>query len=124
MTMNIPDPPAYVVVLASGGLDSTTLAYHLRDMGAKARLLSFDYGQRHARELECASPEVRPSDCRRSADLWRPVRPASRAPGSAWQWSAGRSRAGRPRLRSVAHGLEIEVYMPRVTWETTQRLVA
>jgi 7-cyano-7-deazaguanine synthase in queuosine biosynthesis len=29
-------------VLASGGLDSTTLAYRLRDMGAKARLLSFD----------------------------------------------------------------------------------
>jgi 7-cyano-7-deazaguanine synthase in queuosine biosynthesis len=39
MPMNLPDPPAYVVVLASGGLDSTTLAYHLRDMGAKARLL-------------------------------------------------------------------------------------
>lgn len=54
MTMNLPDPPAYVVVLASGGLDSTTLAYHLRDMGAKTRLLSFDYGQRHARELEYA----------------------------------------------------------------------
>jgi len=54
MTMNRPDPPAYVVVLASGGLDSTTLAYRLRDMGAKTRLLSFDYGQRHARELECA----------------------------------------------------------------------
>ena len=54
MTMNLPDSPAYVVVLASGGLDSTTLAYYLRDMGAKARLLSFDYGQRHARELECA----------------------------------------------------------------------
>src|SRR5260370_4917175 len=54
MTMNLPDSPTYVVVLASGGLDSTTLAYRLRDMGAKTRLLSFDYGQRHARELECA----------------------------------------------------------------------
>jgi len=54
MTMNVPDHPGHVVVLASGGLDSTTLTYHLRDMGANARLLSFDYGQRHARELECA----------------------------------------------------------------------
>lgn len=54
MTMKLPDSPTYVVVLASGGLDSTTLAYRLRDMGAKTRLLSFDYGQRHARELECA----------------------------------------------------------------------
>lgn len=53
MTRNLPDPPAHVVVLASGGLGSTTLAYHLRGKGAKARLLSFDYGQRHARELEC-----------------------------------------------------------------------
>jgi tRNA(Ile)-lysidine synthase TilS/MesJ len=35
MTMNFPDPPAYVVVLVSGGLDSITLAYHLRDMGAR-----------------------------------------------------------------------------------------
>jgi 7-cyano-7-deazaguanine synthase len=42
------------VVLASGGLDSTTLAYYLRGMGAKVRLLSVHYGQRHARELECA----------------------------------------------------------------------
>jgi 7-cyano-7-deazaguanine synthase len=54
MTMKLPDPPAYVVVLASGGLDSITLAYYLRDRGSKVRLLSFDYGQRHARELECA----------------------------------------------------------------------
>jgi len=35
MTMNRPDPPASVVVLASGGLDSTTLAYRLRDMGPR-----------------------------------------------------------------------------------------
>src|SRR5579862_7391273 len=54
MTMNLPNPPASAVVLASGGLDSTTLACYLRDRGAKVRLLSVHYGQRHARELECA----------------------------------------------------------------------
>jgi 7-cyano-7-deazaguanine synthase len=54
MTMDLPNPLTSVVALASGGLDSTTLAYHLKDMGVKVRLLSFDYGQRHARELECA----------------------------------------------------------------------
>lgn len=42
------------VAVASGGLDSAVLAYHLRDMGWRLRLLSFDYGQRHARELACA----------------------------------------------------------------------
>jgi 7-cyano-7-deazaguanine synthase len=54
MTMNLPILPASAVVLASGGLDSTTLAYYLLDRGTRVRMLSFDYGQRHARELECA----------------------------------------------------------------------
>ena len=40
------------VVLFSGGLDSTVLAFHLLAKGAELRLLSIDYGQRHARELE------------------------------------------------------------------------
>lgn len=43
-----------VVTVVSGGLDSAVLAYHLRDAGWRLRLLSFDYGQRHARELEYA----------------------------------------------------------------------
>jgi 7-cyano-7-deazaguanine synthase len=54
MTMNLAVPPTSAVVLASGGLDSTTLAFWLRDRGTRVRMLSFDYGQRHARELECA----------------------------------------------------------------------
>jgi len=45
--------PTAIVVL-SGGLDSTTLAYHLRDDGYDLRLLSVDYGQRHRRELDFA----------------------------------------------------------------------
>jgi 7-cyano-7-deazaguanine synthase len=40
------------VVLFSGGLDSTVLASHLVSKGAEVRLLSIDYGQRHAKELE------------------------------------------------------------------------
>ncbi len=42
------------VVLLSGGLDSTTtLAIAIND-GCEVHALSFDYGQRHARELESA----------------------------------------------------------------------
>ena len=39
------------VVLFSGGLDSTVLASYLISKGAEVRLLSIDYGQRHAKEL-------------------------------------------------------------------------
>ena len=46
------------VVLFSGGLDSTVLASHLISKGAEVRLLSIDYGQRHAKEL--ARVEVEP----------------------------------------------------------------
>lgn len=42
------------VVVFSGGLDSTTLIYHLRAEGYLIRALSVDYGQRHSRELEAA----------------------------------------------------------------------
>lgn len=42
------------VVVFSGGLDSTTLIYHLRAEGHLIRALSVDYGQRHSRELEAA----------------------------------------------------------------------
>jgi 7-cyano-7-deazaguanine synthase len=36
-------------------MDSATLAYMLADQGEELRLLSFDYGQRHIRELESAA---------------------------------------------------------------------
>lgn len=42
------------VTVVSGGLDSSVLAHHLRAEGWKLRLLSFDYGQRHAVELTYA----------------------------------------------------------------------
>lgn len=46
--------PIKVVLLFSGGLDSSTLAYHMADEGRTLHLLSIYYGQRHAREIEAA----------------------------------------------------------------------
>ena len=42
------------LVLFSGGLDSTVLAAQLQADGIETRLLSIDYGQRHAKELDKA----------------------------------------------------------------------
>lgn len=45
-----------LVTVISGGMDSTTLAYMLHEREHDQRLVSFDYGQRHAgRELACAA---------------------------------------------------------------------
>lgn len=43
-----------VIAIVSGGMDSVTLAYLLRDQGYDLHLLSFDYGQRHKKELQFA----------------------------------------------------------------------
>ncbi|MBO6850606.1 MAG: 7-cyano-7-deazaguanine synthase QueC [Marinobacter sp.] len=43
-----------VVVIYSGGMDSFTLMHLARARGHQVHALSFDYGQRHVRELECA----------------------------------------------------------------------
>lgn len=42
------------VIILSGGLDSTTLAYFLVNQGYDLEAISFDYGQKHVKELECA----------------------------------------------------------------------
>jgi len=43
-----------VVVIYSGGMDSFTLLHLAREHGHQVHALSFNYGQRHVRELECA----------------------------------------------------------------------
>jgi len=43
-----------VVVIYSGGMDSFTLLHLARSRGHRVHALSFDYGQRHVRELESA----------------------------------------------------------------------
>jgi 7-cyano-7-deazaguanine synthase len=42
------------IVVFSGGLDSTTLLYHLISLGHEVKAISFDYGQRHRKELDAA----------------------------------------------------------------------
>lgn len=57
----MPDTRGGAVVLLSGGLDSSVLLHHaVRGLGhAPVHALSFDYGQRHRRELACASAQAR-----------------------------------------------------------------
>lgn len=43
------------IVICSGGLDSVTLAHKVAAEGRLGGLLSFDYGQRHVKELESAA---------------------------------------------------------------------
>ncbi len=40
--------------LLSGGMDSTTLLYKMLEKGYQTEAISFDYGQKHRVELECA----------------------------------------------------------------------
>lgn len=42
------------VVIFSGGMDSTTLLHYVNDLGYETYGLSFNYGQRHKKELEYA----------------------------------------------------------------------
>lgn len=43
-----------LIFILSGGLDSTTALYQLKQEHEVVEALSFDYGQRHKRELVCA----------------------------------------------------------------------
>ena len=43
-----------VILILSGGIDSTVLLYHLLDKGYEVEALSFNYGQIHHRELKSA----------------------------------------------------------------------
>ena len=55
-----PDAKAAVALL-SGGLDSATALAVARDEGFECYALSFDYGQRHGRELDSARRYLRGS---------------------------------------------------------------
>jgi len=46
--------PVDSVAIVSGGMDSVTVLYHLTTTGHQPLVLSFDYGQKHSKELEFA----------------------------------------------------------------------
>lgn len=43
------------VLILSGGVDSTTLLYKMIDMGYEVEALTFNYAQRHKKEIDCAA---------------------------------------------------------------------
>lgn len=47
------------IIVLSGGLDSTTLLYKLLAEGKEVKAISFNYGQRHAKELLSAAETCR-----------------------------------------------------------------
>ncbi|MCC2275455.1 7-cyano-7-deazaguanine synthase QueC [Streptomyces sp. ET3-23] len=47
--------PRHAVLIFSGGLDSVVTAYVLRERGSSVSLISFNYGQRHVKELAHAA---------------------------------------------------------------------
>ena len=46
-----------IVVVYSGGMDSFTLLHQMQERGLEVAALSFNYGQRHSKELEYAAAE-------------------------------------------------------------------
>jgi len=42
------------IIIFSGGMDSTTLLYYLLNKGYELEAISYDYGQKHKKELDCA----------------------------------------------------------------------
>lgn len=51
-----------ILVICSGGLDSVSLAHIVADKHRLTRLVSFDYGQRHRKELDFAAAAARRLD--------------------------------------------------------------
>jgi 7-cyano-7-deazaguanine synthase len=52
-----------IVTIISGGMDSTVLAWQLAKEGYEQLFLSFDYGQRHKKELEFAASTAKTLHC-------------------------------------------------------------
>lgn len=54
--------PKFIILLLSGGLDSTVLLYWLLNKGFRVHCVLFDYGQRHQTELNYAKAHCRKTE--------------------------------------------------------------
>jgi 7-cyano-7-deazaguanine synthase len=52
------------IVILSGGLDSTVLAYHTASLYRRLHLVGFDYGQKHKKELDSIESTAEKLDAR------------------------------------------------------------
>lgn len=57
-----------IVLLFSGGLDSTVLLYHLWERGYEVWPITFDYGQKHNQELAAAKKVILASGARHTGE--------------------------------------------------------
>ncbi len=90
------------VVLLSGGLDSTTVLYEAQRQGFQTSCLTFDYGQRHKKEIRRAEKIAR-----LSGSPWQPVRF-----GLPWKGSSLLDRSmAVPKNRSLKRGIP-STYVP------------
>lgn len=64
---------AKCVAIASGGMDSATLIYLLKDQGHEVHVLTFDYGQSHKVEIDYAHKLFSPDWPEGVADSWQVV---------------------------------------------------
>ena len=57
-----------IILILSGGMDSFTLLHYALDQGYHVDCITFDYGQRHIKEIECARLICKENNLTNSAD--------------------------------------------------------
>jgi len=102
-------PATKAVVLLSGGLDSATTLYYAIHKGFSCTCLSFDYGQRHRRELSAAARIAARAGCEhRTVKISLPWKGSSLLDKSMRLPAAGKpSAAGNPIPNTYVPGRNI-----------------
>jgi len=94
------------ICLLSGGLDSATVLYYARSKGYRCLCLSFDYGQRHKREIKAAKAIASKAKC-----AWRLIKIDLPWKGSSLLDRAQKIPSGRSGRFTAAEGIP-NTYVP------------